>query len=468
MKASAAGRLSYLARSAYFSLKGYAVNRVKLGRKYFAVLDQLERSQWLSEDGFRELQNEKLRTVVQHAYANVPYYRRVFDSLHLRTSDIRTVDDLPKIPLLSKEELRANHADLIARNISRRVLASGWTTGSTGTPINALRTMDSIIFEHATIWRQRRWAGTDVEDRKAAVWGTIWDDVIIPSASKHVPPYWRYNAADRQMLFSYYHMTDNTLGLYIDALEKFKPTFIEGFPSTLLILAQYLKKADRILPLRAVFTSSEPLYAVHREQIERRFDTKIFDHYGQAERVAYATECEHHRGLHVNPEYGIVEIQKNGDPVAPGETGEIVGTGLNNSAMPLLRYKTGDLASLGNQPCACGRKMPLLQAVEGRLADSIITKEGIMIPGNGIMGAFHGIDNIRASQVVQEDLENVIVRIVKEDRARDVNLAHLRRNLESSLGRRIRLEFQMVESLDLEGLTKRPWVVSKVSKDGLN
>jgi phenylacetate-CoA ligase len=467
MNTSAAGMLSYLTRSAYFSLKGYAVNRVKLGRKFFAVLDELERSQWLSDDGFRDLQNGKLREVVQHAYTNVPYYRRLFDSLHLRPSDIRTVDDLTKIPVLSKEDLRANHADLIDRTSNRRLLASGWTTGSTGTPINALRTMDSIIFENATIWRQRRWAGTDVYDRKAAVWGAIWDDVIVPSASKHVPPYWRYNAADRQMLFSYYHMTDRTLGLYIDALEKFKPTFIEGFPSTLLILAQHLKQTNRILPLRSVFTSSEPLYAIHREEIERRFATKIFDHYGQAERVAYATECEHHRGLHVNPEYGIVEVLKNGEPAAPGETGEIVGTGLNNSAMPLLRYKTGDLASRGDQPCACGRKMPLLQAVEGRLADSIITKDGIMIPGNGIMGAFHGIENIRSSQVVQEDPENVIVRIVKEDRARDVNLAYLRRNLESCLGRRIRLEFQMVESLDLDGLTKHPWVVSKVSRETL-
>jgi len=467
MKATAVGMLSYLTRSAYLSLKGYVVNRVKLGREFFSVLDGLERSQWLSEGGFRDLQNEKLRKLVQHAYANVPYYHRLFDSLHLRPEEIRTVDDLPKIPVLSKEELRANHDGLIARNISRHRLASGWTTGSTGTPINALRTMDSIIFEHATIWRQRRWAGTDVYDRKAAVWGTIWDDVIIPSASKRVPPYWRYNAADRQMLFSYYHMTDETLALYVDALEKFRPTFIEGFPSTLLILAQHLKQHDRLLPLRAVFTSSEPLYAVHREEIERRFETKIFDHYGQAERVAYATECEHHRGLHINPEYGIVEILKDGEPVAPGDTGEIVGTGLNNAAMPLLRYKTGDLASLGKGECACGRKMPLLQAVEGRLADSIITGDGIMIPGNGIMGAFHGIDNIKASQVVQEDPDHVIIRIVKEDLAKEVNLPALRRNLESCLGRRIHLEFQTVESLNLDGFAKRPWVVSKVSRDRL-
>jgi phenylacetate-CoA ligase len=459
--------LSYVARSAYFSAKGYAVSALKNGPDFQRFLADLEESQWYSASRFRDLQDQKLRALIRHAYDTVPYYRRLFDRHGLRPSDVTSVDDLPKVPVLTKDALRANAPELVSGAVPRRALFSGWTTGSTGTPINALRTHASIAFEHAMIWRQRRWAGIELKSRKAAVWGTIWNNVIIPSNLPKRPPYWRYNAADRQLLFSYYHMSDETLPEYFEKLEEFRPAFIEGFPSTILVLANFLHRRGRFFPVRAIFTSSEPLYEMHRREIEERFRTRVFDLYGQAERVSAATECEAHAGLHINPEYGVLEVVRDGGEAAQGETGELIGTGLNNYGMPLIRYQTGDIGRLAPLPCTCGRAMPLLASVQGRLVDCIQTPDGRRIPGDGIMGAFHGIGNIRRSQIIQEDLSTLVVRIERDNPEQPVDTRTLHRNLQMCLGSEMNIAFDVVKSIEVHMGSKFRWVISHVAHDAV-
>lgn len=457
--------MSYIARSVYFSAKGYAVSALKNGPEFQKFLAELEESQWFSADQLRDVQDRKVRALVQHAYGTVPYYKRLFDAHGLRPSDVRSVDDLKKVPMLTKDMLRANAPELLSTSVPRRSLFSGWTTGSTGTPINAFRTHGAIAFEHAMIWRQRRWAGIELKARKAAVWGTIWNNVIIPSNLPKRPPYWRYNAADRQLLFSYYHMSDETLPEYFDQLEKFRPAFIEGFPSTILVLANFLRRRGRFFPVRAIFTSSEPLYEVHRREIEERFRTRVFDLYGQAERVSAATECEAHSGLHINPEYGVLEVLRDGADVAPGESGELIGTGLNNFGMPLIRYQTGDIGRLAAAPCTCGREMPLLESVQGRLVDCILTPDGRKIPGDGIMGAFHNIGNIRRSQIIQEDLATLVVRIERDNPEEAVDTRTLQRNLQACLGSEMRIAFDVVRTIEVHMGSKFRWVISHVTHD---
>lgn len=463
MKTGLKEYLDYFGRSAFLSVKGFAVNSIKYGMEFYVLLRELEKTQWYSQGKFKELQDAKLKLLVEHAYNNVPYYSRLFKRHGIRPVDIKCVEDLKKVPVLTKDILRAHSGDFVARNINKRFLASGWTTGTTGAPVNALRTRKAIIFENAMIWRQRRWAGVDVKSRKAAVWGTIWNNIIVSSQITR-PPFWRYNIADNQMLLSYYHMSDRTLPLYFKKLEDFNPEFIEGFPSTILILARFLKKEKKFFPVKAIFTSSEPLYDVHRKEIEKQFKTKIFDLYGQAERVVAATECPEHKGMHVNPEYGIVEIIKNEDT----RRGEIIGTGLNNYAMPLIRYKTGDIAQFAGETCPCGRQMPLLQTVEGRKADCIMTPDGRIIPGNGIMSAFHGINNIKESQVIQEDVDYISIKVVRDQEHMGVDVDSLISNLKNCVGDGVRLKIDMVDSMPGSDSAKRRWIISKVKIDAQN
>ena len=455
------GYVSHIARSTFFSVKGTVVDVIKFGPPFSRILEDLETSQWSTPEQFAELQNRKLKALIRHSYQNVPYYRALFDKLRLTPDDINCVADLKKLPILEKQTVRNSPRDFVARNIARARIFPGWTTGTTGTPLNALRSRESIVFENAMIWRQRRWAGLKYRCRKAAIWGTIWENVIVP-AGQRVPPFWRFNAADNQLLLSYYHISDTTLPDYIRRLESFGPEFIEGFPSSILILARYLNSAGKRIPLRAVFTSSEVLYDMHRKEIEEAFSARVFDLYGQAERTVAATECEHHAGLHINPEYGIFEILHDGQDAPPGTTGDVVGTGLNNFVMPLIRYRTGDLAAFAAGSCPCGRQMPLLQGIQGRKADVIRTPDGRIVPGNGLMGAFHGIANIKRSQVIQERLDHVVVNLQREDLSQPVDTTHLRANLAQCLGERVEIEFRLPDQIDTGGQSKFRWVTSHV------
>jgi phenylacetate-CoA ligase len=462
------GYLSFLTRSAFLSAKGALVARVKYGRAFREELARLERSQWMSAEEFRALQDRKLRALISHSYKYVPYYRRVFDERGLTPRDVETVADLKKLPLLTKGILRAHVHDFVARGTSPHVRFPGWTTGSTGSPINVLRSRETIVFENAMIWRQRQWAGIHPGDRKAAIWGTIWENVIVPSSTHPRPPYWRWNLAENQLLFSYHHLTDEILHTCFDRMERSGVVSLEGFPSTLLVLAQHLRRHGRTLPVKAVFTSSEPLYTAHRELIEDRFQTRVFDLYGQAERVVAATECEAHAGLHLNQEYGITEILKEGQQYQDGEVGEIVGTGLHKRIMPLIRYCTGDLARLSSVPCACGRHMPRIDEIDGRAADLIRTADGREIPGNGIMSAFHGIANVKRTQVVQEDLSTVIVKLEKERPELDVDHVALKKNLQRIVGPDMDIRFEQGTGSIPPTAGKYRWVVSKLDeKEGV-
>jgi phenylacetate-CoA ligase len=456
--------IAYFCHSFFLSSKGYAVKIVKYNRAFKNILAELEESQWYPPERLQDLQNIKLRRLIKHAYENVPYYNRQFKRHGLSPDNIKCTDDLKKLPLLTKDTLREQPDDFIAKNISKKYLVSGWTTGTSGTPVNALRSRESITFENAVLWRQKKWAGINIGCRKAAVWGSIWNNIIVPASCRR-PPFWRRNISDNQMLFSYYHISDETLPLYFRKLEEFKPEYIEGFPSTILTLASFLKKQGMFFPVKAVFTSSEPLYDIHRKEIEECFRTRVFDHYGQAERVVAASDCSEHKGLHVHPEYGVLELIKNNTPVPCGECGEIVGTGLNNYAMPLIRYRTGDTARISNLPCPCGRNLPLLQSIDGRSADSIITPHGRIIPGNGLMAAFHGIENIKKSQLVQEEIGRITVKIEKNSHNDDVDIKQLKLNLARCLGDETRVTVDIVDSIERGNSIKYRWVISEVKKD---
>lgn len=452
--------LRYVAHSAFLSAKGYAIKRLRAGKAFYSVLAELEHSQWLSSNDLHAMQNVHLRGIIYHAYQNVPYYRQLFDHHGIKPSDIDDVADLSKIPTLSKDAIRANPEDFIARNIPRRLLAKGWTTGTTGAPLCIYRTLASVIYDKATLARQRRWAGIDLYDRNVAVWGTAWGNVIVPHGVNS-PPYWRFNAADNQLLFSYYHLSDANMSAYMDKLRDFKPAYIEAFPSTMLAFARYLRKQGETVPVAAIFTSSEPLYSSQRREIAEAFDGKIFNYYGHAERAITAAECEH-GNMHVNQEYGVMEILLSGAPVSTGEMGEIVATGLSNYAMPLIRYQTGDSARFQPTGCPCGRQSQLLSAIDGRTADFILMPDGRMMPGDGVMEAFYGVDNIKESQLVQESINRIVVKIVKDDAGVQIDTELLQSNLHSCLGGEMNFTFEYPDSLWKKGQLKKRWVLSKL------
>jgi len=340
----------------------------------------LQETQWWSREQLEELQLEQLQAMVQHAYENVPYYRRVFDDRRLKPRDISTLNDVKKLPLLTKEDVRSNSEDLIARNVAPERLEYYTTGGSTGVPLGVYHDRHTTYSrELAFILRQWSWAGYRFGDRFA----TLRDAVINRLEKDGTRACWVYNAHDNELVFSSTEMSEENMYKYVELIRKFKPRFIYAFPSSLEILVRFMRRNGvSDIKVDGIFCSSETLYPRQRELIESQFGCKIFDFYSLTEFVVGVVECEQHEGYHVNMEYGLLElVDRDGEPITEtGTLGRIVGTGFGNYCMPLLRYATDDLAVYASGKCSCRRELTLVAQLKGRLQEFVVSKTGKLVP----------------------------------------------------------------------------------------
>ena len=263
-------------------------------------------------------------------------------------------------------------------------------------------------------------------------------------------------------------MNAKNLEHYIDKLSAFQPAAIEGYPSTVYILARHLESKGKVLPIRAVFTSSETLHSFQRETIERAFNCKIFDYYGMAERVVFATECQAHSGRHLNFEYGLTEIvDENGVGIADGENGIVVSTSLQNFGMPLIRYKTSDMSHIQASVCKCGRQMPLLAEVTTKAEDIVTRPDGTMISPSILTHPFKPMYNIEESQIIQEDLTHITIKIVKRSGYTEKDSKILLEKFQERVGSDIIINLDFVDSIARTKSGKFRWVISKVTTSAL-
>jgi phenylacetate-CoA ligase len=285
---------------------------------------------------------------------------------------------------------------------------------------------------------------------------------VVPLSQRR-PPFWRYDLPEARTLFSVFHLSQDNLEHYTRELKRLRPEYIEGYPSVLLILARYLEATGDALPVRAVFTGSEPLLPEHRETIERRFQARAFDYYGLAEGVASAGQCECLNGYHVTMESVVVEVvNARGETVRPGELGEVVGTSLTNLSMPLIRYRTGDIGALRAEGCACGRGLALMNQVVTKCEDIITTPEGRFISPSALTYPFKPIHAIEKSQIVQVARDHIVIRIVRRSGYTEADSARLLAGLRERLGGAIRLDLEFVEDIPRTALGKYRFVISQV------
>jgi phenylacetate-CoA ligase len=372
----------------------------------------LEQTQWWSPDEIGEYQRERLRALVQHAYAQVPYYRRAFDARGVRPEDIATPDDLRKLPLLTREEVRNNLEDLVARNVDRSRLCLMATSGSSGNPLGVYQEKSTAnLREVALRLRQWRWAGYRFGDRVAVLRG----NVIPEGGAKGGKSWWSYNPEHNQLILSSYDMTEENLFRYVRKLEGFQPRFIHAYPSSIEIVARFMKRHGFSAPsVKAIFCGSETLYPQQRRFIEAQFGCRIFARYGLTEKTIDAVECEQHQGYHLGVEYGVFELlDQNDEPIArPGVPGRVVGTGFDTFCMPLIRYATDDIAEYAPGPCRCHRQSTLIRDFKGRIRELIISKRGHVVP---LALCLHGSVGAKILELkfVQERQGELVAQIAK-------------------------------------------------------
>ena len=440
---------------------GSLLERERHGGRYGEYRDLLAVTERWSRAELEAYQDERLRAVVAHAYEHVPFYRRRFDEHRLNPADIKGKADLPKIPLLTRDDIRRHYNDLRSRAIAGRDFRTGHTSGTTGTPLTLGYDRDTVWMTYAVFDRHYRWAGLRMArdgDPVAVVRGNV---IVPPSQSE--PPFWRMNRRQNQLLLSSFHLSKANLPAYFEELARFKPAVLDGYPSTLYVLAKYLQSRGETFPLRAAVTSSETLYDFQRSVIEERFQCRVFDYYALAERVVFSHECERHEGHHVAMEYGIAEVaDDHGQPLPVGSVGKLVGTSLHNMAMPLLRYVTNDRTAMQNRSCSCGRGLEIMDDVTTKAEDVLTLKDGRLISPSVLTHPFKPLDCIEGSQIVQTASDAIIVRIVPGAKYTEAHTQRLVSDLKSRLGASIAVEVEMVDRLEPSKNGKFKWVISHV------
>jgi len=425
----------------------------------------LARTQWLPPPAVRELQERRLRKLVLHAYRHVAYYRERMAALGLRPEQIATLDDLARLPLLSKEDVREHlYFDLLADNKDNRQVLKITTSGSTGEPFVCYADRGQLEMRWAATLRSMEWTGYRFGDRQARLWhqtiGMTWHQVLRERLDAWL---------SRRIFVPAFEMSENDVERALGRLRSHQPVLVDGYAECFSYLADYARR--RRLPAirpRGIISSAQVLPDEHRSAIESAFGTHVFDKYGSREFSGIAYECDAHQGHHVVAENYVVEVLTGGRPTPPGEVGEVVVTDLNNFCMPLIRYRIGDLAVAMDpaEACPCGRGLPRLGRIEGRVQSMILGAAGRVVPGSLFLHLFKDYNHaIRQFQVVQDAAGSVTLRIVKAPRFDDAILAEAIAVLRRYLGAETRIDVEFVDTIPLVRTGKRQVSLSRVRID---
>ncbi|MHA1632041.1 MAG: phenylacetate--CoA ligase family protein, partial [Candidatus Freyarchaeota archaeon] len=335
-------------------------------RAMYYLLSMLRRARW-SRERLRKYRNFRVREIVRYAYEHVPYYHEKFNELKVKPSDVRTVEDLKKLPIIRKDEVRRNLDKLISREYDVAKLKMLKTSGSTGEPLFFYLSGAEDEFRKAKHVRANMAVGQRLRDR----WVTI-------TAPVH------FNEAGRlQRILGVYVPISvsvfDDVSTQLSKIEGLKPDVIDGYASSLMLLARELERRglDTVKP-RLMISGAEALNLFSPRFIEDVFNAPIYDQYAAAEFERLAWQCEERSGYHIDADTVVMEfVDENGEWVSPGETGEIVCTSLFNHAMPLIRYALEDLGTPSEErDCPCGRTFPLMKVVEGRVNDVVVLPDG--------------------------------------------------------------------------------------------
>lgn len=337
----------------------------------------LRASEFLSSQQVAELQNEKLRKLIRHCYDSVPYYRNLFDSIGLVPDDIQNRNDLPKIPILTKQLIRDHYDELRSKDVNPKRFRRSSTGGSTGFPLMFCTDYREWSFQRASTLRAWESYGLNLGDKIFSFGGN--------SITQKKNSFSLKNIYDRVIMRNYKfnssEVDEESLMRHVENLKKLRPSAIRGYGSSLYILAVYMKQIGfHPSGIKAVLTTGEVLMPNYRDELEEVFGAPVFDAYGAGDGGIVSHECGCHNGLHITEELCVIEItDKEGNVLPDGETGFVTTTDLENYAFPFLRYHVGDMSYIKKEACTCGRHTRQFGEVMGRAGKLLYNKQGVPI-----------------------------------------------------------------------------------------
>jgi phenylacetate-CoA ligase len=432
------------------------------GRNTFRYWRELETSQWLPLPELERRQLESLRRLLNHAYQHSPYYRREWDQLGLKASQIQSLADFSAWPLLTKDLIRANRNEMRIVVPGQKMLAKA-TGGSSGVPLQFNMNMESHERRVAATYRGYSWAGAGPGTKQFFLWGVALGNRT-----------WRQRMKDRMYDWLNRRITINSFEFslarvpeFARRLNRYRPDVIVAYTNPLYAFAKGLEEL-KLVPYspRSIVVGAEKIYPFQRELIERVFRAPVFETYGAREFMIIGGECDRHAGLHLTTENLVVEIVDDaGRPTPPGEEGNVVITDLTNYGMPFVRYLNGDRAVAGFTECTCGRGLPLLRKVVGRQLDMIDTPDGRSVPGEFFPHLLKDFPAIERFQVVQDSIKRVEIRLVLRPGWDETSRTRLDTELRNVLGPEIEIIVTAVDDIPLTAAGKLRVVVRTMATE---
>lgn len=424
-------------------------------------LKQLDQSQFWSRDQLLDYQVRKLRELLAHAYQSCPYYRRIMDDGGLSPQSFKTVEDVSRLPVLTKNLVYEHMDEILSTRFRRSDLMRFSSGGTTGQQTTMFVDNDSIDIKMASAWRFESWFGMSPCDKLAILWPPAMDfEESPPFRTRFKKRYlWRklelnLGASSEARLLEFYR-----------EVMSFGPRFIKAFPVPLMQLTEFLQSQSLPLPgIEAIESTGEPLYDELRRSLESAYGCPVYDMYGSREVGHTASQCGEREGLHIAMETSIVEFLNDGRPAGPGEQGELFVTDLTNYAFPLIRYEINDYGQRITEPCACGRGLERMSAGVGRLLDDFIGADGRRYSAHVLAVHTTGDFEHRIGQLqfIQRDLTDFLVRITNKPVPTEATYTFVENKLKAIIGNNIRVEFELVDRIPRERSGKTRFFICQV------
>ncbi len=431
------------------------------GRKTFQYHAEFERNQWLSSDEIHALQWTRLKAVLNHAYDTTDYYRASWNALDIHPDEIRSPADFARVPILEKDTVRKDLSRLVSNKFDLAKMVHGVSGGTTGDPLKFYYDRNSYQRRMAAAMRGDSWAGWSLCGGEFYIWGA---PVLAGGGFKRFKGQ-VYHAAQRRYILNSFSMTPETIAAAARAYNRAKMKHVVGYTNAIYEFARQTKEQGiELHPPEGVVTSAEKLYPHQRELIEEVFGAKVFDRYGCREVMMIGAECGHHTGMHTTADNVCIEIARDGELCEPGQIGEVLLTDLHNYGMPLIRYRLGDIASWKGQDCPCGRALPLLKVVEGRMLDMITLPAGRVVPGEFFVYLFKDYSEIRQYHVIQEEPDLLRLRIGLHKTLLPEILCTFEESVRRVVGPDVSVQWEIGTDIVIEKTRKFRPVMSKVTK----
>jgi len=422
-------------------------------------LKVLQQTQYDAPATIRERQSKAVREIVRHAWTTVPYYRERWHRAGVRPNDLRTLDDLSRFPILTKDEIRANGDALRSEEYRHRHVFTKTTSGSTGVPLSIVVDAEAMAWKRACTIRSDQWSGWTLGEHVARLWGHGRAE-----QGGLKTRFMRWLVHRESFL--------NTLGIdrvglknFADHLRHKPPGLLFGHAHSLYLFAAYVRsQCPGTIHPTGIVSAAMTLHDWQRGVIEEAFGVPVTNRYGCEEVSLIACECEEHRGLHLNADGVYCEVVPDDRLNAGPNAGRLLVTDLTNRAMPLIRYQVGDVVVGSDRVCSCGRGLPLIEKVIGREADYVLTPTGMLISGISLTDHFATeIPGAAQVQIVQEKLDFVRLRVVAGNGFGPESHGRIASLVRSTFGQQMHYEVELVDAITPEPTGKFRFCVSPVA-----